>query len=52
MNLVERLEAEVAEWEKCEEAIDSAASLALAALLREAASEIRRLRSSGAGIDE
>lgn len=41
--LVERLNDEAAEWEECQEAIDSKASLALAALLREAAARITLL---------
>lgn len=44
--LICQLEHEAAEFAKNEEAIDTAAAMRLATLLREAAAEIRRLRAS------
>jgi hypothetical protein len=47
-DLADQLETSAAEWAKCEEPIDSAASMRLATLLREAAAE---LRSAGAALE-
>jgi chromosome segregation ATPase len=44
-DIIAELKSEAAEWQKCEEAIDSDASLNLSKLLRAAATEIERLRS-------
>lgn len=51
-DLISRLRKEAENWQACLECIDHEASIELAELLREAAKEIERLITSGAGADE